>query len=72
MRKKNLKHILAYSDVKHVLILSGDQVYTMDFNKLYERHMDLKADVTVSVVPVTREDAPSFGILKINENRAYY
>ncbi|HBD94667.1 MAG: glucose-1-phosphate adenylyltransferase [Spirochaetes bacterium GWF1_31_7] len=66
--RKNLKHILAYPDIKHVLILSGDQIYTMDFRELYEYHIRTSAEVTVSLVPVNREDASSFGLVKFGDN----
>lgn len=50
---------------KHVLILSGDHLYRMDLSKLIAYHKQNKADVTVAVQPVSREDAPRFGILKM-------
>jgi len=49
---------------KYVLILAGDHLYRMDFNKMAQFHFDLDADITVAVQPVSRNDAPRFGILK--------
>lgn len=65
--RKNLKHILAFQDVKHVLILSGDQIYKMDYNKLLDHHLHNKLEITISVKPVKEEEAKSFGIMKVNK-----
>jgi glucose-1-phosphate adenylyltransferase len=47
-----------------VLILAGDHLYRMDYSEMVRRHRELEADVTVGVLPVSREDASRFGILK--------
>lgn len=52
---------------KDVLILSGDHLYQMDYQKFYERHVETKADVTVSVIPVEESRASSFGLLKTSD-----
>jgi glucose-1-phosphate adenylyltransferase len=52
---------------KDVLILSGDHLYQMDYQKFYEHHLETKADVTVSVNPVDESRASSFGLLKTND-----
>ena len=49
---------------RHVLILSGDQLYSMDYRKLVAHHKATGAAVTVATIPVTAADAPQFGILK--------
>jgi glucose-1-phosphate adenylyltransferase len=51
----------------HVLILSGDQLYRMDFRKLIDTHLNTKADVTIAVLPVPRDQVPGFGICKLDE-----
>jgi glucose-1-phosphate adenylyltransferase len=51
----------------HVLILAGDQLYTMDYRKMFRHHVDLKADITLATIPVTADDAPGFGILKTDD-----
>lgn len=51
---------------RDVLILSGDQLYQMDYRKMLEAHRRQVADITVAVTPVTAEQAPAFGILKVN------
>ncbi|MFA9189529.1 glucose-1-phosphate adenylyltransferase [Flavobacterium sp. FBOR7N2.3] len=50
----------------YALILSGDQLYQMDFNDLLEEHIKNEADITVATLPVNAKDAPDFGILKSN------
>ncbi|PAP79738.1 glucose-1-phosphate adenylyltransferase [Rubrivirga sp. SAORIC476] len=49
---------------RRVLILSGDQLYRMDFNTFAAHHRSTWADLTVATIPVTAEDASAFGILK--------
>jgi glucose-1-phosphate adenylyltransferase len=51
-----------------LLILSGDQLYTMDYRLLLEHHRTHNADITVAVTPVIAAEAPGFGILKTDEN----
>ncbi len=48
----------------HVLILSGDQLYRMDYAKMFEHHVDTRAEITIATIPVTAADAPGLGILK--------
>jgi glucose-1-phosphate adenylyltransferase len=50
-----------------VLILSGDQIYRMDFRQLLATHEEGRADVTIAVLPVSRAQAGSFGILQLND-----
>jgi glucose-1-phosphate adenylyltransferase len=52
---------------KDVLILAGDHLYRMDYHKYIDVHRESGADVTLSVLPVTAEDAGRFGILKADE-----
>jgi glucose-1-phosphate adenylyltransferase len=47
-----------------VFILSGDQLYTMDYRVMLKHHLEHKADITVAVTAVVAADAPGFGILK--------
>ncbi len=58
-----LKHINSYPH-RRVLVLSGDQLYRMDFNAFQQHHRSAWADLTVATIPVTADDAPAFGILK--------
>ncbi|MFL9831830.1 glucose-1-phosphate adenylyltransferase [Flavobacterium sp. ARAG 55.4] len=50
----------------YALILSGDQLYQMDFNDMIEEHIKKEADITIATLPVNAKDAPDFGILKSN------
>jgi glucose-1-phosphate adenylyltransferase len=61
--RRSLPHMRVYRH-SHVLILSGDQLYTMDYRKLFKHHLDSQAEVTLATIPVKAEDAPAFGILK--------
>jgi glucose-1-phosphate adenylyltransferase len=49
-----------------VLILSGDQLYMMNIAELFQTHRTRRADLTIAVKPVTREEAPGFGILRLD------
>jgi glucose-1-phosphate adenylyltransferase len=49
-----------------VLILSGDQLYLMDISQFVRTHRQRQADLTIAVKPVTREEAPAFGILRLD------
>jgi glucose-1-phosphate adenylyltransferase len=53
-------------DAKHVMILSGDQLYQMDYRLMHKTHVESKAEATVGVVPVSAEQASAFGILKMD------
>jgi glucose-1-phosphate adenylyltransferase len=64
--RQNLGHF-ANAPHKYVLVLSGDQLYRMNFRQLIIQHIVSGADVTVATIPVRRADAGSFGILEIDE-----
>jgi glucose-1-phosphate adenylyltransferase len=61
-------HHLANHEYDHVLILSGDQLYQMDYDKLIENHKKAKANLTVATIPVDAKDAPGFGIMKTDKS----
>jgi glucose-1-phosphate adenylyltransferase len=65
--RKNLVHFLNH-DFDYLLILSGDQLYRMDFRKMMEQHIECGADITVATMPVGRKEAQSFGIMQISED----
>jgi glucose-1-phosphate adenylyltransferase len=65
--RKNLLHF-QNSPFDFMLILSGDQLYRMDYRKLLAQHYQSKADVTVATIPVTRKDVPGFGIMRMAED----
>lgn len=66
--RKNLVH-LADHDYDYVLILSGDQLYRMDFSAILSQHVKNEADITVATIPVVRKDAAGFGIMHMDEER---
>ena len=52
---------------REVLILSGDQLYRMDFRGLIKTHRDTQADVTIAVLPVSQSQVSGFGIVRLDE-----
>jgi glucose-1-phosphate adenylyltransferase len=54
---------------KLVLILSGDQLYRMDFHAVLEQHLETGADVTVATIPVERDAASGLGIMQVANDR---
>ena len=65
--RKNLIYF-NQSDIDYVVILSGDQLYRMDYSKLIETHIAKGADVTIACLPVTREDARGFGVMQLDNH----
>jgi glucose-1-phosphate adenylyltransferase len=63
--RQNLQHF-GNAPHKYVLILSGDQLYRMNFRAVIEQHIKTGADVTVATIPVSRADAGQFGIMQID------
>ena len=59
-------HRLVRRGAESILVLSGDQLYTMDFRKILEAHTASRADITVAATPVTASDVSEFGILQID------
>ena len=55
-------------DVDYYLILSGDHLYRMDYREFVQRHIDTKADITLSVLPIDEAKASDFGLMKINDS----
>jgi glucose-1-phosphate adenylyltransferase len=51
-----------------VLILSGDQLYRMDYRQFLDTHRESKADVTIAVLPVSRDQVSGFGILRVDDS----
>jgi len=64
--RRSLPHIEGHRH-RHVLILSGDQLYSMDYRKMLAHHRETNADVTLGTIPVTADDATAFGILKTDD-----
>lgn len=64
--RQNLRNF-TQGNYKYFLILSGDQLYRMDFRKLMERHVESNADITLATIPVDTERASSFGIMQTDK-----
>ncbi|CAA0843404.1 Glucose-1-phosphate adenylyltransferase large subunit 2- chloroplastic [Striga hermonthica] len=54
-------------NVEHILILSGDHLYRMDYMDFVQKHLDTNADITVSCVPMDDSRASDYGLMKIDE-----
>src|SRR6478735_5988389 len=65
--RQSLRHI-SNLEFEYILILSGDQLYQMDFAEMMETHISKGADISIATIPVDERDAPEFGILKTDEN----
>ena len=66
--RQNLRQLNNYPH-KLVLILSGDQLYRMDFRAVLEQHLASGADATVATIPVERDAAGAFGIMQVANDR---
>ncbi|OYZ02509.1 MAG: glucose-1-phosphate adenylyltransferase [Sphingobacteriia bacterium 28-36-52] len=64
--RQSLRHI-SNLEYDYILILSGDQLYQMDFGDMLKNHIKSNTDISIATIPVDDRDAPEFGILKTNE-----
>lgn len=64
--RKQLRYI-QQPGIEHVLVLSGDQLYRMDFEAMMKSHLDADADATIASLPVSDEDAKGFGVMRIDD-----
>jgi len=64
--RKHMAHFLNHR-FEYILILSGDQLYNMDFRKVITQHIENDAELTVATIPVNREAVTDFGIMHIDE-----
>jgi glucose-1-phosphate adenylyltransferase len=69
--RQNLRYFLARR-YEHYLILSGDQLYRMDYRDLLQEHVGSGADITLGTTPVSREAASSFGIMQSDAKRRIF
>ncbi len=66
--RQNLRDFLQYP-YEYYVILSGDQLYRMDFREVLQQHIKTKADMTLATIPVGREAAMDFGIMHTDADR---
>ncbi|MBU3820586.1 glucose-1-phosphate adenylyltransferase [Flavobacteriaceae bacterium XHP0103] len=64
--RQSMHHFLRH-DFEYALILSGDQLYQMDYDKMIVAHEESGAEISIATIPVNAKDATSFGILKAND-----
>ncbi|MGI8598698.1 MAG: glucose-1-phosphate adenylyltransferase [Chitinophagaceae bacterium] len=64
--RQGLRHIKPF-DSEYILILSGDQLYQIDFQQMLEEHKARGVDITVATIPVAEREASDFGILKTED-----
>ncbi|MCF8245761.1 MAG: glucose-1-phosphate adenylyltransferase [Saprospiraceae bacterium] len=64
--RQSMRHLIN-QDYDYILILSGDQLYQMDFEKMAREHVDKGADLTIATIPVVAKEATGFGIMKVNQ-----
>jgi glucose-1-phosphate adenylyltransferase len=65
--RQSLRHI-EQNEFDYILILSGDQLYQMDFEEMVQNHIKSKAEITIATIPVSEKDATEFGILKADDD----
>ena len=65
--RQSMHHFMRH-DFEYALILSGDQLYHMNYNDMIKAHIDSNAEITIGTVPVKAKEATAFGILKTDEN----
>ncbi|MEO1529521.1 MAG: glucose-1-phosphate adenylyltransferase [Planctomycetota bacterium] len=65
--RKNLRYV-DQPGIEHILILSGDQLYRMDFRDMMKTHIESNADATIAAIPVDRKDASALGIMQLDND----
>lgn len=66
--RQSMKHLNKYK-CDYVLILSGNQLYQVDFRKMLDFHIKNKGELTIATIPVNKKDATGFGILKSDNSQ---
>jgi glucose-1-phosphate adenylyltransferase len=67
--RATLNHTMYYQS-EEIVILSGDQLYRMDFSEVIRAHRESKADITICVHPVHRDEARRMGLVEVDESRS--
>lgn len=66
--RQNMRYFLEFP-YDYYLILSGDQLYRMDYRKVLEQHIESDSEITIATIPVEREAARGFGIMQTDNER---
>ncbi|MEC7939338.1 MAG: glucose-1-phosphate adenylyltransferase [Pseudomonadota bacterium] len=61
-------YLLSRSEAKHVVVLSGDHIYRMDYAPMLKQHKQNEADLTVACMEVSIDEAKEFGVMEIEES----
>ena len=64
---QNIDIIESYAP-RYIVVLAGDHIYKMDYEPMLQQHVDQKADVTIGCLEVPIADAPSFGVMEVNDS----
>ena len=68
---QNIEYVDRYNP-EYILILSGDHIYKMNYDKMLEFHKQKKADATIAVIDIPIEEASRFGIMNTREDNTIY
>ena len=68
---QNIEYVDSY-DPEYLLVLSGDHIYKMDYDKMLEFHKQKEADATIAVIQVPYSEASRFGIMNTREDLSIY
>lgn len=68
---QNIEFVDRYNP-EYVLILSGDHIYKMDYDKMLQFHKEKNAEATIAVIEVPMEEAGRFGIMNTNDDMSIY
>ncbi len=60
--------IIEASDPRYIVVLAGDHIYKMDYEKMLQQHVDSQADVTVGCIEVPRMEAVGFGVMHVDDS----
>ena len=66
--RKNMHHFQRHGKDAYYLILSGDQLYQMDFRELINNHIKSGADVTIAAKPMPKKEASSLGVMRVDND----
>ena len=66
--RKNMHHFERHGETCYYLILSGDQLYQMNFKEMLNKHIANNADITIAAKPMPKSEAPSLGVMRVNKD----
>lgn len=66
--RKNMHHFERQGENYYYLILSGDQLYQMNFAEMIKAHIDSGSDITIAAKPMPKKEAPSLGVMRVDSD----